>query len=285
MGLRSVHPSSKRLVLLGVAVLALAACKHNDGMPDGQMAEMNDTVGRLQVEQDKENHGFLNESMPATGAPKGENPAAAKTAGPPTRSVQISDDVEDHANDDPEAPDARPEIKLQGSAGGYRAPSGKSTKRSGGDSSNLGGDSLSTDGSRSSALDPDAKKAYDSAIQLVNSKQYDKALEELNAFRTKWPNHPYAENATYWTGECLYATGQYLRAAEQFEAVVTRYGAGKKGADALLKLGMCHDRLGSSDRAKEYWDRLRRDFPHSDAVKKIPMSESTRRTAGPKESR
>lgn len=284
-----MHPSSNRALFVGFALLALAACKRNDGMPDGQMAEMNDTVGRLQVEQDKENHGFLNESMPATGAPKGENPAAAKTAGTPTRSVQISDDVDDHANEDPDAPDARPEIRVQGSGGGYRAPSsGKGNGKAGrgsSSSSSLGDDSLSTTGERSSALDPDAKKAYDSAIQLVNSKQYDKALEELNAFRSKWPNHPYAENATYWTGECLYATGQYLRAAEQFEAVLTRYGAGKKGADALLKLGMCHDRLGASDRAKEYWDRLRRDFPHSDAVKKIPMSESTRRTAGPKESR
>jgi tol-pal system protein YbgF len=263
---------------LPVLLLALAACKHNDGMPDGQMAEMNDTVGRLQVEQDKENRGFLNESMPRAGASKG-NPAGAKTAAPAPRAVQISDDVDDHANDDPEDPAARPEIKLQGSAGGFRAPSSSSSKKNVRSSD----ESLSTDGPRSSALDPDAKKAYDAAIQLVNSKQYDKALDELTAFQNKWPNHPYAENATYWRGECLYATGQYLRAAEQFENVLNRYGGGKKGPDALLKLGFCHDRLGASDRAREYWDRLRRDFPHSDAVKKIPMSESTRRTAGPKE--
>ena len=31
----------------------LAACKRNDGMPDGQMAEMNETVGQAQVTQDK----------------------------------------------------------------------------------------------------------------------------------------------------------------------------------------------------------------------------------------
>jgi tol-pal system protein YbgF len=273
------------LALSCAVVLVLAACKHNDGMPDRQMSEMNETVGKLQVEQDKENHGFLSESMPATGAPKGENPAAAKTAAAPPRAVQISDDVDDHANDDPEAPDARPEIKLQGSGGGYRAPSSSSKGNKSRGETRSTDDSLSTDGSRSSAIDPEAKKAYDSAIQLVNSKQYDRALEELTAFQNKWPNHPYAENATYWRGECLYATGQYLRAAEQFENVINRYGGGKKGPDALLKLGMCQDRLGASDRAREYWDRLRRDFPHSDAVKKIPVSETTRRTAGPKESR
>ena len=265
-------------------LLVLAACKRNDGMPDRQMSEMTETVGKLQVEQDKENRGFLNESIPVAGASKGRAPAAAKTAAPP-RSVQISDDVGDRQNDDPEDPSARPEIKLQGSGGGYRSSSSKGARSgrssSSSSSSSFSEDSLRTDGPSSSALDPDAKKAYDAAIQLVNSRQYGRALEELNAFRTKWPNHPYAENATYWTGECLYAMGQYLRAAEQFEAVIQRYGAGKKGADALLKLGMCHDRLGAPERAKEYWDRLRRDFPHSDAVRKIPVSE--RRPAGPKE--
>ena len=278
-------PRSMNRPLLCAVLLVLAACKRNDGMPDGQMAEMNETVGKLQVTQDKENHGFLNDAMPSAGAPKGQTPdASAKTV--PPRSVQISDDVDDHQNDDPDDPAARPEIKLQGSGGGYRPPSStKKSGRSSSSSSSYGDDSLRSDGPPSSALDPEAKKAYDSAIQLVNSRQYDRALEELNAFRSKWPNHPYAENATYWTGECLYATGQYLRAAEQFEAVVNRYGAGKKGADSLLKLGMCHDRLGASDRAREYWDRLRRDFPHSDAIKKIPVSESTRRNAGPKETR
>jgi len=268
------------------AVLVLAACKHNDGMPDGQMSEMNDTVGKLQVEQHKENHGFLNDEMPAVGAPKA--PASAKTEnGAAPHTVQISGDVDDHTSDDPDDPTARPQLNVQGSGGGYRAAPVRKFDREGKPilRSSDPSDSLRTDGPSSSALDPDAKRAYDAAIQLVNARQYDRALEDLTSFIAKWPNHPYAENATYWKGECLYATGQYLRAAEQFESVITRFGAGKKGADALLKLGMCHDRLGASDRAREYWDRLRRDFPKSDAVRKIPVSESKRGGAGPKESR
>jgi tol-pal system protein YbgF len=262
-------------------LLALAGCKRNDGMPDGQMSEMNDTVSRLQVDQDKENHGFLNEPAPsASTAAKPESPAGAKTAAP--RAIQISDEVDDHLNDDPADPTERPEIKVQGGGGGYRAPSSSSSKSSG---KSRASSSSSFNDDQPRAIDPDAKRAYDAAMQLVSSKQYDRALEELTSFQQKWPDHPYAENAMYWRGECLYATGQYLRAAEQFESLVNRYGAGKKGADALLKLGMCHDRLGASDRAREYWSRLRRDFPQSDAVRKIPVTEAGRRNAGPKESR
>ena len=58
--------------------------------------------------------------------------------------------------------------------------------------------------------------------------------------------------------------------AEQFESVLARPGSGNKAPDALLKLGMCHDRLGASQRAREYWDRLKNDYPRSDAAKRIP---------------
>jgi tol-pal system protein YbgF len=255
----------RRIWLFG-GVLLLAACKHNDGMPDGQMAEMNDTVNKLQVDQDKENHGFMNESMPGPQAP-----AAAKSATPPPQhTVQITDDVDDHQSDDPNDPSTRPAINVQGQGGGFVQPRSGSSTRSKNGRISPDSDNLQTNGPHSSALDPDAKKAYDDAIALVNQKQFDRALDALNGFLTKWPDHPYAENALYWKGECLFAKGEYLRASEQFEAVISKYGAGKKGADALLKLGMAQDKLGASDRAKEYWDRLRRDFPHSDAVKKIP---------------
>jgi tol-pal system protein YbgF len=133
---------------------------------------------------------------------------------------------------------------------------------------------------RPSVLDPDAKRAYDQALSDVNARRYDRAMEGLTAFLARYPDHPYAENATYWRGEVYFARGEYLRAAEQFEAVLSKYN-GNKAPDALLKLGSCHERLGATDRAKEYWDRLRRDHPRSDAAKRVPLADAK----GPKETR
>lgn len=143
------------------------------------------------------------------------------------------------------------------------------------------------DAPRASALDPDAKKAYEAALGQVQAKQFDRGLEGLNAFLVRWPDHPYAENAMYWRGEAYYAQGEYLRAAEQFEAVLARFGSGSKGPDALLKLGMCHDRLGAPQRAQQYWDRLKNDYPRSDAAKRIPAADRGRDSSpkGPKENR
>jgi tol-pal system protein YbgF len=141
------------------------------------------------------------------------------------------------------------------------------------------------DAARSSALDPDAKASYEAALALVQGRQYDRGVEGLSAFLARWPDHPYAENAIYWRGEAYFAQGEYLRAGEQFEAVMARFGSGKKAPDALLKLGMCQDRLGASTRAREYWERLKTEYPKSEAAKRIPSGSRDSGAKGPKENR
>ena len=79
-----------------------------------------------------------------------------------------------------------------------------------------------------------------------------------------------------------------MRAAEQVEAVLARFAmTGAKAPDALLKLGMCQERLGAHDRATEYFNRLRAEYPRSEAVKKIPQTQDRAAVdrKGPKESR
>jgi tol-pal system protein YbgF len=133
-----------------------------------------------------------------------------------------------------------------------------------------------------SALSPEAKHAYDAALALVNSHQYDQALDAFAAFLVRWPDHPNADNAMYWRGECYYAKGEYARAAEEFEGGVLRFPLGNKVPDCLLKLGLCQQKLGNQDKAKSYFDRLSHDFPRSEAARRIPDVRT--RSAGPQES-
>jgi tol-pal system protein YbgF len=132
---------------------------------------------------------------------------------------------------------------------------------------------------RPSALNPEARKAYESALALVNSKHYAQALDAFAAFLLKYPDHPYVVNAMYWRGECYYAQGDYVRAAEQFEGVVARFPLGGKTPDALLKLGLCQLKLGNPPKAQTYFDKLSSEWPRSDAARRIPSS-STRGAQG-----
>lgn len=263
------------------------------------MTEMRETISRIQSDRDRMDQrlGALEVALAeekGARAKETASPGAAPPAAPPPRTVSLGAGEPSRENDDPNDTSSRPEIRVVGAPGANsRNARGKSRRN---DDAEVG--SLRVEPARSSALDPDAKKAYENGLSQVQAKQYDRGLETLNAFLVRWPDHPYAENAMYWRGEAYYAQGEYLRAAEQFEAVLARFGGGSKAPDALLKLGLCHDRLGASARAREYWDRLKNEYPRSDAVKKIPSpsretgargaaaprsDESS--TKGPKESR
>ena len=259
----------------------LGGCGRPETAADRQFAEMREQVTQLEAQTDKldRSMGPLESVAPEDKLPISPTPVSPSAAGggavgpgpqPPSRVVQLGGPSEaDPA--DPNDPSARPDIKLTGAAGAApsRPRSGKSNGRMRVDDASDAPDVRPDTPARSSALDPDAKKAYETALAQVQAHQYEKGLDGLNAFLVRWPDHPYAENAMYWRGEAYFAQGEYLRAAEQFDAVIARFN-GSKAPDALLKLGMCHDRLGSSQRAREYWERLKRDFPRSDAAKKIP---------------
>lgn len=132
-----------------------------------------------------------------------------------------------------------------------------------------------------SALDAEARRSYDAALALVNARQYDQALDAFAAFLVKWPDHPNADNAMYWRGESYYAKGEYARAAEEFEGATLRFPLGNKVPDCLLKLGLCQQKLGNRAKAQTYLDRLMREFPRSEAARRIPTDKT--RIAGPQE--
>jgi tol-pal system protein YbgF len=258
------------LSLCAALSVALGACAHADSAADRHFAEMREQVSRMQAENDKfdQRLGALEVAVADEKNPRAENTnTGTGPAAPAARVVQLGGPSEAEPAD-PNDPSARPDIKVTGVPGA--APSRPRSGKSGRariEESDIGG--VRSDSVRSSALDPDAKKAYETALAQVQAKQFDRGLEGLNAFLVRWPDHPYAENAMYWRGEAYFAQAEYLRAAEQFEAVIARFG-GNKAPDALLKLGMCHDRLGASQRAREYWDRLKNEYPRSDAAKRIP---------------
>lgn len=279
-------PSALGLSLCVALSAAAGACARPETTADRQLSAMREQVTRMQSDHDKveQRLGALELAANDEKRPRADLAAAAAVPTstlPPARVVHLggSSDAE---SADPNAPGERPDIRLTG-AGSSRPRSGKTGGRARIEETKVQG--LGFDASRSTALDPEAKNAYEAALAQVQSKQYDRGLEGLSAFLVRWPGHPYAENALYWRGEAYFGKGEYLRAAEQFEGVLARFGGGNKGPDALLKLGLCHERLGASSRAREYWDRLKNEFPRSDAAKRIPARRRESSRKGPKENR
>jgi len=280
---------SPALAILTAGALLALGCGRPESAADRQLAELREQVTKMEAEHDKVDARLgaleLAAADEKTAAPERSRAAAAGPGATTQPHVVQLGGAADADGEDPNDKGERPDIRVTGAAGSVspRPRAGKSGGRARIEESEPSS-AIRPDGARSSALDPDAKAAYEAALAQVQGKQYDRGLEGLNAFLVRWPDHPYAENAIYWRGEAYFAQGEYLRAGEQFEAVLARFGSGKKSPDALLKLGMCQERLGASARAREYWDRLKTEYPKSEAAKRIPSSTSSL-PKGPKENR
>jgi tol-pal system protein YbgF len=252
------------LSLLVVALGVLPGCDH-DG-EERHLAEMADQIDRLQVDRDEANRATMATDVADTHFSSVAARSPAPSSAPPPV-MRVGDDgapLDDSPDTDDPSP--RPTIRMQGV--GRRGEASSSLVDDG--TPDPSGAAPTPAPGPSSALDPQAKHDYDAALSLVHAHQYDRALDALAAFLVKYPDHPYADNALFWRGECYFARGDWLHAAEQYEGVFTRFPAGNKAPDALLKLGMSQQKLGNPMKAREYYDRLAQSYPQSDAAHRIP---------------
>jgi tol-pal system protein YbgF len=237
---------------------------------------MRQTIDEVQTDRDEKERDMMAESVgerQLSGAPA-RMPAPSSSA---AQSIPIGIEglLEGADSPDTEDPTPRPTLRVIGmprfGRNGWREDQvEQSNFDTGGGGGGYAGGGRAPGEGRPSALDPEAKRSYDAALALVNAHQYDRALEDLAAFLVRYPDHPYADNAMYWRGECYFAKGDYLHASEQFEGTVTRFPAGNKAPDALLKWGISQQKLGNPIKATECFDRLRQTYPRSDAARRIP---------------
>jgi tol-pal system protein YbgF len=277
-------------VLILLAAALCPACARGESAEERQLSQLREGLQRVQQDNDRFEQRLSNvevqkaDEKPATPPGKSDvktpNLRVVRLAPDGTEQVEASGETASTLNgEDPEDTSPRPSIRVQGvpaprgkkgasAAGGYQRV--EQTMPDEEPNGGGAGPPIKAGAQKPSALDPEAKRAYDSALALVNGKQYARALEAFSAFLVKWPDHPYADNATYWRGECYFAQGEYARASEQFEGLISRFPLGNKVPDALLKLGMSQDKLGNPDKARQAYERLQREFPRSEAVRRIP---------------
>ncbi len=144
--------------------------------------------------------------------------------------------------------------------GGAAAPGGGTLGASGNDDT----PTLST-GATSEREQPGEGDAYRSAYDLVRNQQFDQAVDAFKAFLRQYPSGRYAANAHYWLGE-LYLVVQPpdLEASRQsFSLLLQEYPDNAKVPDALYKLGRVQYMKGNRERAREYLDRVIREYGDS----------------------
>ena len=257
--------SRAALALPLLAALAAAGCAH-EAAADRQFARLADDVNRLTSERD----------AVTSRAATVEAPAPAPTAADTTLARPPADVDPTPESDDPEDTAPRPSIRVAGAGGGQRAR----TRRDEGVEVVA---PAAGDAARPSALDPEAKKAYAAALEQARSGHHREGAAQMSAFLSRWPDHPYADNALYWRAECFAGLGEPQKAVAELEGLLSRFPLGNKVPDALVKLSVLYERAGDSAKARAALDRLEREFPKSDAARRRARNSSDGRPRRPKD--
>jgi tol-pal system protein YbgF len=240
---------------IGTALLAAALGSCARTAEERQLDAMRSDIERIQSERDEAADDKTDDKATA---PVSRPASVTVSPTPGLDAVQLEPDAVDQSEadyEDPQDTSPRPLIRIVGS--GRPGSRGRLDDGTVEDASDAPGPSL----------DPEAKRAYDAALGQVNAKHYAEALSELAAFLVKWPDHPYADHAMYWRGECYFAQRDYARAVEQFEGVLARFPSGMKAPDALYKLALTYRMLGQVAQARASVDRLLQDYPQTDAAR------------------
>ena len=107
-----------------------------------------------------------------------------------------------------------------------------------------------------STVDPNEKRDYQGAFDLLKERRYDEATSAFRGFLDKYPSGTYSDNARYWLGESYYVTRQFKSAMTEFQMLIRDYPDSDKRTHAQLKVGFIFDELGQEDEARTVLQEL-----------------------------
>lgn len=110
-------------------------------------------------------------------------------------------------------------------------------------------------------------QTYEAAFNLLNKKDYDKAINGFQSFVKDYPSSSYTPNAHYWLGEIFYLKGKPEQANKEFQGIITNYPENAKVADAMLKVALIAVDAGNYTKAKQNLTKVQKQFPGTTAAK------------------
>lgn len=124
---------------------------------------------------------------------------------------------------------------------------------------------VSVDGKDFTA-DPDEKRQYDEAMELLRKSDFAGTAGALTAFRKRYPSSGYTESVLFWLGNAQYGTRQYKEAIGSFRALVAASPDNAKAPEALLAIANCQAELKDGKGARKTIDELLKTYPQSEAA-------------------
>ncbi len=152
-------------------------------------------------------------------------------------------------------------VRMAMPQGGATAPAAGGDAASG--AAPTGAPGLPPPGATPPAVSP--QRLYDNAWGDYVGAQYNLAISGFENYIRTFPKSELAGEAQYFIGESYYQQGMYREAVTAYERGIADYPNGKRNPDIYYKRGMALNALGQTDRARESWEYMVKNFPNSEA--------------------
>ena len=114
---------------------------------------------------------------------------------------------------------------------------------------------------------PAPTATYEGAQKAFAEKKYDDAIQMFQALLDGGIPEDLADNCHYWLGESYFGKKDFKEAVKHFE-MVFQYKTSEKKGDAYFMLGRSYEMLGDKAKAKEAYEKVVKDYPTNNNVKK-----------------
>ena len=111
-----------------------------------------------------------------------------------------------------------------------------------------------------------AMAKYKDAIGALKSSNHAETTALLQKMLDEGVPDRIADHCHYWIGEIKYADQDYEKALQEFNEVLMLDTWEKRG-DAWLMIGMCYEKLGNKEKAKQAFEKVIKDYPMTGNVK------------------
>jgi tol-pal system protein YbgF len=119
---------------------------------------------------------------------------------------------------------------------------------------------------REFVVEQDEKRAYEEAIAIIRSGEFDKSVVALGNFQRRYPASPYADSVRFWLGNALYGKRDYKEAIATFRAFVSAAPEHPRAPEALLALANSQAEMKDPRSARKTIDELMKAYPQSEAA-------------------
>ncbi len=116
-----------------------------------------------------------------------------------------------------------------------------------------------------SAVGLNPQRLYDQAWADYAAGQWNLAIEGFQTYIKTFPKSDLADDAQFYMGETYYQDSKFNDAIAAYNELIASYTTSNQLPSAYYKRGLCYDRLGQTDRARESFEYVIKTFPDSDA--------------------